>query len=187
MENIDTRIAVSMAALAGLLAIVSLFANRSSGNMITYQAKANNLQAQANMARTKATDMWSYFQAKVLRRHMYEISGSMLNIIKPIDILATVWIERAKRYGGEASDLLEKATALDKKADTLQKEATQALNLSIKENKKADTLDLSRLCSEIGLVLCSIALVSKRRFLWFSGIAFGTCSLAVLTDALFIL
>lgn len=182
MENINTRVAISMAILAGLLAVVSLFGSKSSGNMITYQAQANHLQAQANMSRTKATDTWSYFQAKTLRKHMYRISSDILHSLNVETQLQKEWINAARRYDIETSDLKIKAIGLDEEADKLQKRAQLNLDLSVKENEKADLFDLSRLCAEIGLVLCSIALVSKRKFLWVLGIFFGFASLGIFSS-----
>ena len=179
MDQIDTPIAISMAVLAGLLAIVTVFANKASGEMLAFQAKANNLQAQANMNRTKATDTWSFFQAKTLRKHLYRTSGGMLHSLNLNVGLQQEWLDTASRYTAEASELKTQAVVLDVEADKLQKEANRLLQRSIHENRKGDTLDLSRLCSELGLVLCSIALISKRRFLWVFGLLFGigACSI----------
>ena len=65
---------------------------------------------------------------------------------------------------------------LDDLASELQDKANKKMHHSSKANKKAETLDLSRLGAEIGLVLCSLALVSKRRYLWVLGLISGAAS-----------
>src|SRR6202030_116544 len=62
-------ISVTMAILAVLVAAVSLLGHRAHTEELLFQ--------------NKATDNWSYYQAKNIRRHTYELFLDMMSLSEP--------------------------------------------------------------------------------------------------------
>src|SRR5258707_15760015 len=61
-------ISVTMAILAVCVAVVSLMGHRSHTEELLFQ--------------NRATDQWSYYQAKNIRRHSYEMGSDLLGLVE---------------------------------------------------------------------------------------------------------
>jgi uncharacterized membrane protein YcjF (UPF0283 family) len=149
-------ISVTMAILAVCVAVVSLLGHRAETEELLFQ--------------NHATDQWSYYQAKNIRRHNYEMAEDMLALVEfkdkaAADKVREQYHKEAERYTKEQSDIEEQAKDLE--------------NESAKEHRKADRFDLGEVFLEIVLVICSLALLSGKRMFWFLGMVSGVAGLAV--------
>jgi uncharacterized membrane protein YcjF (UPF0283 family) len=149
-------ISVTMAILAVCVAVVSLLGHRAETEELLFQ--------------NHATDQWSYYQAKNIRRHNYEMAEDMLALVEfkdkaAADKVRAEYHKEADRYTKEQADIEEQAKDLE--------------NESAKEHRKADRFDLGEVFLEVGLVICSLALLSGKRAFWFLGIVSGVAGLAV--------
>ena len=125
------------------------------------------------LAQAEASDQWSYFQAKSIKRHIVEGQIEMLKAM--------------------AATAPQAAAALDK----LQAEDTAAVKKYLQElaeaKAKAESIEAYKRIHEqqgnwfqgafiilqAGVVLCTIASSSKRKELWALAIALGVAGLAV--------
>jgi hypothetical protein len=101
--------------------------------------------------------------------------------------LAQDWKKKAGQYKKDADDIEKKALALEKEAEELREQAhqkdekTREHQEEVKQKEeeshhvhtRADWLDYGHLGIELALVLCSIAVLTKQRGFWFSGIGVG--------------
>jgi hypothetical protein len=154
-------ISVTMAILAVCVAIVSLLGHRAETEELMFQ--------------NHATDQWSYYQAKNIRRHNYEMGEDMLALVEfkdkeQADKVRAKYHAEAERYTKEQAEIEEQATDLEKE--------------SAKEHRKADRFDLGEVFLEIALVISSLALLSRKRVYWFLGIASGLAGLGVAVTGL---
>ena len=64
----------------------------------------------------------------------------------------------------------EKAKELDAKADGIRAKADKVKDDAEHVHHQADRLDIAHLLAEIGLVICSVAVLTKKKAFWFAGI-----------------
>jgi hypothetical protein len=149
-------ISVTMAILAVCVAVVSLLGHRSHTEELLLQ--------------NRATDQWSYYQAKNIRRHNYEMGVDLLSMMEfkdkaQADKVREKYQKEAERYTKEQAEIEELAKDLEKD--------------SALQQRKANRFDLGEVFLEIALVISSLALLSRKRFYWFLGIVSGLAGLGV--------
>jgi hypothetical protein len=149
-------VSFTMAILAVLVAIAGLLGHRAHTEEVLKQ--------------DKATDTWNYYQAKNIRRNTMEQVDELLKVVPLKDAAAAqallkkneATIEKQK---GDQDKIQEEAKGL---------EAEVALN-----TRRADRYDLGETLLEMGLVICSITLLTRRRHFWLAGIVFGLAGVVV--------
>jgi hypothetical protein len=149
-------ISVTMAILAVCVAVVSLLGHRAHTEELLFQ--------------NRASDQWSYYQAKNIRRHNYEMGVDLLSLVEfkdktQADKVREKYQHEAERYTKEQAEIEEQAKDLEKESGLAQ--------------RKANRFDLGEVFLEIALVISSLALLSRKRFYWFLGIASGLAGLGV--------
>ena len=149
-------ISVTMAILAVCVAVVSLLGHRSHTEELLLQ--------------NRATDQWSYYQAKNIRRHNYEMGVDLLSMMEfkdkaQADKVREKYQKEAERYTKEQAEIEEQAKDLEKE--------------SALEQRKSNRFDLGEVFLEIALVISSLALLSRKRLYWFLGIVSGLAGLGV--------
>lgn len=143
-------VTMTMAILAVLVALVSLLGHRSNTEELLLQ--------------NKSTDQWSYFQAKNIRRHSYELFLDLLSVSDPkntelAEKIKEKYKQEVERYADEQKEIEAEARKLEKEQDI--------------ERRKTDRFDLGEVFLESSLVICSITLLTKRRLYWGMGLVLG--------------
>ena len=156
-------VSVSMAICAVLVAVVSLLGHRAHTEELLLQ--------------NKATDNWSFYQAKNIRRHSYELFLDMLSISNAKDSEAAAGLKakyekEIKRYDGEQKEIEEEAR-------NLEKETAVA-------GRKGDRFDLGEVFLEVALVVTSVTMLTRRRLYWRMGLVAGILGVGVAATALWI-
>ncbi|MBV8819093.1 MAG: DUF4337 domain-containing protein [Acidobacteriaceae bacterium] len=132
----DKRVAATMAAIAAALAVVAVF-----GHLMTTEELLNQ---------QKASDQWSYYQAKNMRRYESEIAR---------DIMAAV-------RGAKEGDYQKNAERYRKEADDIQDIAQKYEEESHLAGRQALRLHIGEIFLEIGIVFASLAILTKRESIW---------------------
>jgi len=173
------RVAMTMAIVAAVLACVTMLSHREHTETL-------RLQNEATIHHTQASDQWAYYQAKKNREYLYKVSPILLEPIaakaensKALSDKAKEWESNAKRYEQEAAEIQTKADGLTKRAEKLQEVSQHA-------HHRADRYDLGELGVELALVLCSLAVLTKRTEFWYAGIGFGILGAGVAASAMFL-
>ena len=149
-ENRLAHVSLTMSILAVLVAIAALLSHRSHTEEVLLQ--------------NKATDTWGYYQAKNIRRHTMTQVDELLKVLPLKDSAAAETL----RKKNEAE--IEKSTA---EQAEIYKEAT-AMESEVKLfEHRANRYDLGETLLEVGLVICSITLLTRRRAYWMTGLLFG--------------
>jgi ABC-type nickel/cobalt efflux system permease component RcnA len=146
-SGFERRVAATMAILAVLLAVDTLFAHRAHTEEILDQAKAS--------------DQWAYYQAKAIRRTTNEVSAQLAQSLSTggpaIGKAVDGFTKTAQRYEHEAADIQKQAEELEHERD--------------REASEANRFDLAEILFEVGLVGCSIAILTKRPMYWLASLA----------------
>jgi hypothetical protein len=176
-DPFGARVALSIAVIAAILAAVTLLSHQAHNTTLQKQIEAGVFQ-------TRASDQWAFFQAKKIRQHEYKAYSDLLGIVSHEsgkDIEAATqgksWREESDRYKVECDEI-------EKKARSFEDEAKKATEESHLAHARGGRYDLAELAVELGLVLCSIAVLTKRRAFWFSGMAAAAIGLILALSAL---
>jgi hypothetical protein len=139
-EPFDRKVAVTMAIIAALLAIVTVLGHILSNEEI--------------LAQQKASDQWSFYQAKDIRRYDSEIA---IDVLKGLQ--NAVAPDRLKRYTDNADKYEKDRAGIQEKALDFEKERDVT-------GKQALRLEVSEVFLEIGIVFASLAILTKRAMVW---------------------
>ena len=133
-----------MAIIAALLAVVAV-----SGHIMTTE----ELRFQQ-----KASDQWAYYQAKALRRYQSDVASDILSAISGESSakLAEKYKANMERYTKEGEDIKKGAEKLEAESDVAERRATR--------------LHFGEVFLEIAIVVCSLAILTKRELAWHAAI-----------------
>jgi hypothetical protein len=182
-------IAITMAVIAAMLAVVTMMSHRSHNETLLYHSDANRLQTQANVLHTRASDTWNFYQAKKIRSAESKSFLAMLPLFSKeganadaVEAARKDWAGIVERYEGdgkdELKDLKARAEGITKEAESKTEQSILLLERSEETHAKSNRFDLGELGVEMGLVLCSIAVLTQSRKFW--GAAIATAGLGVL-------
>jgi len=156
-------VSVTMAVLAVLVAVTSLMGHRAHTEEVVLQAKAS--------------DQWAFYQAKNIRRHTDELFTDMTSVQPTNDPAALAklrekYSEESSRYKDNQKDLEDEARSLEGDVAT--------------ERNRADRFDLAEVFLEVGLVITSITMLSRRKLYWAMGVGLGTIGILVAATGFFV-
>ena len=140
-------VSVTISILAVLVAISTLLGHRSNTEELLLQAQA--------------TDQWAFYQAKNIRSHEMQSVADMLGTFTSVDkekaaVMQEKYHKEVERYEKDKEAISEKAKELEKDRDV--------------QSHRADRFEGAEVLLEIALVICSLTLLTKKRFFWYSGI-----------------
>jgi hypothetical protein len=149
-EPFDKKVAATMAILAAFLAVVSVL-----GHIMTTEEL---------LVQQKASDQWSYYQAKSIRRYQSEVARDLFSGMKLGDQSAQ-YQKNSEKYKKDDEDIQTEAQGLERESHL---RGRQALGFHFGE-----------VFLEFSIVLASLAILTKRQFLWYASILSGTVGAVV--------
>lgn len=154
-DSWNTFVAFSTAVMAVLAAITTLYVGKFSSRTILLQAQES--------------DQWNYYQAKSIKSHNFELQKELLELElltqkNKITKEAAAGFEKAiaghedslKRYDKEKKEVKAKAEDMAKSKETAQ--------------RRTGVFGYALIFLQIGIMLSSISVISKKRPLWFIGL-----------------
>lgn len=153
----EKRVAITIAVLAAILTLV--------------QNKGDDAKTAAIITTSEAANEWGYYQSKSLKQNLAEAEARLTSAIhNTTDAQArAAALEKlaaeARRYEKEKEEIKAKALALG---------VTAAHDSKI--NNRCDSASLGL---QMGIVVSSVAILSKWRLFWFIGVALGAIGAAV--------
>jgi len=149
-EPFDKKVAATMAILAAFLAVVSVL-----GHIMTTEEL---------LLQQKASDQWSYYQAKSIRRYQSEVARDLFAGMK-LDNQSQTYQKNSEKYKKDDEDIQKEAQGLERESHL---RGRQALGFHFGE-----------VFLEFSIVLASLAILTKRGFLWYACILSGTIGVVV--------
>ncbi|MEI6213707.1 MAG: DUF4337 domain-containing protein [Desulfuromonadales bacterium] len=164
MSNVESKeqkekwsgyLALSTAIMAVLAALTTLYMGKYSSRAI--------------MAQGQESDQWAYYQAKSIKQHTFEISRNALELQfhsqKDLPVSVTEDFQKTlkkytddiKRYETEKKEIKEKAESIAK--------------AKLKAQDMGGNFAYSLIFLQIALMLSSISSLTKRKYLWYIGLA----------------
>jgi hypothetical protein len=156
-------ISLTMSILAVLVAGATLLGHRAHTEELLLQSQA--------------TDQWAYYQAKNIRLHEMQGIADLLGALAPQEKAETAavrqkYVKQVEKYESDKEDISEKAKELEKERDVV--------------SRRADRFDGGEALIEVGLVICSITLLTKRRAFWFGGMFVAALGVLMALTGLFL-
>ncbi|MBL8800057.1 MAG: DUF4337 domain-containing protein [Planctomycetia bacterium] len=176
-DPFDRKVSMTMAIIAAVLAAITMLSHREHTETLRLQSEANSYE-------TKAVDKWNYFQAKNIREHEYEAFQLLLSAVAhapgkeaEAQKAQDSWAKYIKRYKEE------ELPQLKKEAEHLDKEAKEYVHLSHLSHQRTSRFDLGELGVELGIVFCSLAVLTKRNGWWYSSMILALVGFLVAMSA----
>jgi hypothetical protein len=149
-------VSITISVLAVLVAAVTLLGHRAHTEELLLQAKAS--------------DQWAYYQAKNIRLRELQSFADFLGVVTTQDKekaaeVREKYTKEIERYDGDKEDISKEAKALEHERDLYQ--------------RRADHFDAAEGVLEFALIICSLTLLTNKKFFWFSGIAIGSAGVIV--------
>ena len=143
-------VSITMSILAVLVAIATLLGHRAHTEELLVQSQA--------------IDQWAYYQAKNSRMHETQGFADLLTALAPTERKETAalrdkYLKEVERYENDKEDISEKAKEYEKERDVIR--------------RRADLFDAGETLLDMGLVICSITMLTRRRAFWFAGMLLG--------------
>jgi hypothetical protein len=159
-DPFDRRVTMTIAIIAAMLACVTLLSHRAHNETLQAEIHANDYI-------TLASDKWNEYQAKKNRLYLFQNSIDIARVLSKdasqnAEEQMKSWKRNVEKFEGDAAKLQNEAREFEDKAKE-RKDHSQHIH------HIGDRYDLGELGVEIGLVLCSIAVLTKRAGFWYSG------------------
>jgi hypothetical protein len=204
----DRKVAMTMAIVAALLAVDTLLSHRSHNETLRLQSEAVGLEAQAggvqteaDIRHTKAANQWGFFQAKNIRLHEFDAFLEMASFMahdpakeEAFKKATTYWRNQVDKYKNkdlpeiraEAERLTREAEEFEKESLAKKKESQELVKESHLIHQRSTWFDIGELGLEMSLILCSIAVLTKRAPFWYTGIVCAVIGVSVAAAGFFI-
>ncbi len=147
-DPFEKMVAISIAVMAVLLSYISM--------------KGDNGKTDSIVNTNEASNKWAQFQANSLKEHMAKSEADVLKILSTTP-------ESAKRQ----AELLKDAAKYEAQKQKIQDEANQFKKDAEVGAKMNDRADLGGLFLQIGIVIASVAILSRQKFLWYASMLLG--------------
>ncbi len=160
----ESRVALGTAILAVALAFASVGGNDTAKKMMLAQQQASN--------------QWAYYQAKVIREHLYRVQAEQVELalaergasMKPearqqAEARLRKYREEAERYNKEKKEIEPEARRLEMERDVAM--------------AKDENFDLAEVAFQIAIVLGSVAILSRSRRIFIASLTFGAVAAAL--------
>jgi hypothetical protein len=153
-------VSLTMAIVAVLVAVATLLGHRAHTEEVVLQALAS--------------DRWAYYQSQNIRRHVDELFLDLSSVQTTTN--AATLAKLRDKYSQEATRYRDNRDETETEARRLEAEVAT-------ERNRADRFDLSEVFLEIGLVITSITLLTRRKVYWAMGVGFAAVGVVLACTA----
>ncbi len=156
-DPFDKRVAGTMAIIAAVLAVVSVLGHITTTDELLKQQKAS--------------DQWSYYQAKSIRRYQSEVARDIFAQMKN-EALSEQYVKNAEKYRKDDEEIQKEAQGLENESHLLGRQALR--------------LHFGEVFLEVSIVFASLAILSKRATLWYASILGGAVGVVLAATTLLV-
>ncbi len=146
-------VTMTIAILAVAAATVGSLETIESGAAISSKNEAVLLQ-------NKATDQWNFFQAKSLKKNMYEIASASGG-------------PKSDDFARQAKKNEDDSVEISKKAKELETDADHKLHEGDQHEERHHILTVGVTMLHISIAIATIAIISGKKWPWYASIALG--------------
>ena len=157
-------VALTMTILAVLVAVVTVLGHRTHTEAILNQTRAA-------VEQNRAADEWAFYQAHKIRANDTELISDLMDVVTIANKdeakkKAKGYADHQKKWATDLKAGEEKARETEKKVSEFEEKVEAA-------EARANRFDLGEVLLEIGLVITSITLLTRKRIYWYMGMGFS--------------
>ncbi len=154
-EPFDKLVAGTMAGVAALLAIVSVFGQHFNTEKLLKQQQSS--------------DQWAFYQAKNIRQYVAGATVALMKQDKAEPAAFEKFVKDGERYEKDMAGIKEKAESLEKESESA--------------GERAESFHMGEVFLEIGIVLSSLAILTKQKGFFYGGAAASAVGLVLAIKA----
>jgi hypothetical protein len=162
-DSFNRKVTISIAGIAALLACVTMLGHRAHNETLQAQNEAGRLA-------TEATDAWSYYQTKNIRNFQAKMMLNQMKVFAPKEGNAAEAEIVRKEYQSEVDKYEVKLKELQKDAEKLVEKGKEHIEKSHEAHARADRFDYGELGLQLGVVLCSLAILTRSKSFLYVGL-----------------
>jgi hypothetical protein len=151
-EPFDKHVAATMAIIAACLAVVAVLGQIKIKDEL--------------LGQEKASDQWSYYQAKSIRRYQSEAARDLFAGLK-LPGQSAQYQKNADKYKKDEEDITKEARGLEQE--------------SVRSGQQALGFHFGEVFLEFSIVIASLAILTKRKLLWHVSILSGIIGVVLAT------
>ena len=163
------QIALTTAILAAFAAVAALLAGSTVNEALVAKTEATTEQA-------LASDQWTYYQAKGIKREIQETAGNAW--VAAGKVPPPLYAQEASRYRNEQKEIDQKARELEHRRDERSHEADPLLHA---HHGYANAVALF----QVSIALGAVAALSRSRWVWYGSMAAGAAGIALFAVTFF--
>lgn len=163
------QIALSTAILAAFAAVAALQAGSTVNEALVAKTEATTQQA-------LASDQWTYYQAKGIKREIQETAGNAW--VAAGKVPPPRYAQEASRYRNEQKEIDQKAREFEHRRDERSHEADHLLHF---HHRYANAVALF----QVSIALGAVAALSRSRWVWYGSMATGAAGIALFAVTFF--
>ena len=157
-------VALTMTILAVLVAVVTVLGHRTHTEAILNQTRAA-------VEQNRAADEWAFYQAHKIRANDTELISDLMDVVTIANKdeakkKAKGYADHQKKWATDLKAGEEKARETEKKVSEFEEKVEAA-------EARANRFDLGEVLLEIGLVITSITLLTRKRIYWYMRMGFS--------------
>jgi len=199
-DDFNKRVTMSIAIAAAILACVTMLGHRAHNETLILQGEALRVQGESLQFQTLATresanagKQWQYYGTKNVISFESEAMVDQVDM-RPTDENHAAKLKEirekyeayVKKYKKKLPDMEAKGNAIEKKVDehiveaeAKIKEYQEILEKSHVTHERGNRFDYGELGLQFGVVLCSLAILTKGRGFWIVGIVASIVGAAI--------
>ncbi len=165
-DPFEKRVAVTIASLAVVLAVI--------GN------KGDNAKTDAIIKTNEAANKWGHYQAKSIKGNIAAVERELLTLLAPSGNADADAAKKNDQLRAEVEKRIAKKTAeYEQEMPVLMKEAEELRADAARGSQINDRCDQASLALQIGIVIASVAILSRMKVFWIISIILGLIGAAV--------
>ena len=148
--------------------------------------KGGGFSTRSLLNQTLASDQWAFFQSKSIKSYIYDMRRENLEI-------QVASLEKQKgneslieKYNGMIADYIQKAKTYDSEKEAINKVAKGYENIREESKLHSGKFGIAVIFLQISILLSSIATLSKKKFVWISGLILGVIGILYFIDGFFL-
>jgi hypothetical protein len=157
-----------------LIAVLAAVAALESG---AYSNEALLQKNEALLAQAKASDQWSYYQAKSVKATVYSTQAAAAQTANP---------EFAKKAQGEAERYAREEQEINKTAKEFEEEVKKDSELSDKSMEHHHRFAYSVTMFQISIALAAVAALSRQKIVWVFGLLVSAVGVVYFLDGFYL-
>lgn len=153
------QVSITVAVLAVLAASIGSLETVEAGGAIT-------AASEAVLSQDRATDAWNEYQADSLKKHIYGIAADAHG-------------PKAEEYAKTSKEQVEKQAEIKKRAQEDEAEREKLMAESRLHEHRHHWLTGAATMVEIGIAICTVAIITRRRHFWLGSILLAVIGLGL--------